>query len=92
MWRIFIKTINSKQRPSPYIRNITTDAGSEFKGSARDFLNSQNIELQVVYPGDKFWTTSKIERVHRTLKELFQKWFTYTGKTVWYDMLDTFHI
>lgn len=81
---------NDKQRPSPYIRNITTDAGSEFKGSARDYLNSQNIELQVVYPGDKLWTTSKIERVHRTLKELFQKWFTYTGKTVWYDMLDTF--
>ena len=65
---------NDKQRPSPYIRNITTDAGSEFKGLAREFLKSQNIELQVVYPGDKFWTTSKIERVHRTLKELFQKW------------------
>ena len=49
-----------------------------------------DIELTVVYPGDKKWKTSKIERVHRTLKELFQKWFSYTGKTVWYDMLDVF--
>ena len=45
---------NDKQRPSPYIRNITTDAGSEFKGSARDYLNRQNIELQVVYPGTNY--------------------------------------
>ena len=81
---------NDDQRPLPYIKNITTDAGSEFKSSSKDFLKSNNIELQVVYPGDKYWKTGKIERVHRTLKELFSKWFSYTGKTIWYDMLDTF--
>ena len=42
---------NDNQRPLPYIKNITTDAGSEFKSSSKDFLKSNNIELQVVYPG-----------------------------------------
>ena len=68
---------------------VSTDAGSEFKGN-RKWFEDNNIELTIVNPKDKFWLTGKIERVHRTLKELFDKYFTAMNTVKWYDMLDAF--
>ena len=71
------------------IKRVTTDAGSEFKGN-RKWFEDNNIELTIVNPKNKFWVTGKIERVHRTLKELFDKYFTAMNTVKWYDMLDAF--
>lgn len=76
-------------RPKPYINRVTTDAGSEFKGN-RKWFQDNNIKLTIVNPKNKYWITGKIERVHRTLKELFNKYFTAMNTTKWYDMLDDF--
>ncbi len=75
--------------PEPYVSSITTDAGTEFIGSKSWFIDN-DIQLIVVNPMNKKYTTSKIERVHRTLKELFNKYFTAFATSKWYDMLDDF--
>ena len=77
------------QPPNPYVSSITTDAGTEFIGSKQWFIDNE-IKLIVVNPMNKKYTTSKIERVHRTLKELFNKYFTAFNTAKWYDMLDDF--
>ena len=41
-------------------------------------------------PKNKFYVTGKIERVHRSLKDLFNRYFTAFDTVVWYNMLDKF--
>ena len=67
---------------------MTTDAGSEFKGNKNWF---QIIILNYYSnPNNKKYTTGKIERVHRSLKDLFNRYFTAFDTVVWYNMLDKF--
>merc|ERR1711991_1006143 len=73
----------------PFIYSVTTDAGSEFKGNKKWFQDN-DIKLIIVNPNNKKYTTGKIERVHRSLKDLFNKYFTAFDTVVWYNMLDKF--
>merc|ERR1711991_224563 len=80
--------LNNRPR-KPYIHRVTTDAGSEFK-SNKNWFRDNDIELTIVNPNNKKYTTGKIERVHRSLKDLFNRYFTAFDTVVWYNMLDKF--
>merc|ERR1711991_1274183 len=83
-------TLPENNRPKlPYIYSVTTDAGSEFKGNKKWFQDN-DIKLIIVNPNNKKYTTGKIERVHRSLKDLFNRYFTAFDTVVWYNMLDKF--
>merc|ERR1711991_505600 len=80
--------LNNRPR-KPYIHRVTTDAGGEFK-SNKNWFRDNDIELIIVNPNNKKYTTGKIERVHRSLKDLFNRYFTAFDTVVWYNMLDKF--
>ena len=83
------KLLDKWRKDVGIVSKVTTDAGSEFKGN-REWFKVNDIELTIVNPKNKYWVTGKIERVHRTLKELFDKYFTAMNTVKWYDMLDDF--
>ena len=83
------ETFKTKNRVDVPLTSVTTDAGSEFLGNKKWFEDNE-VQLIIVNPSNKKYITSKIERVHRTLKELFNKYFTAFQTATWYDILDDF--
>lgn len=65
---------------------IQTDLGKEFYNShVKKILQKYKIHHYSVYSQFK---ASLVERFNRTLREKLNRYFTYTGKKVWYDILD----
>ena len=66
---------------------IQTDFGKEFYNkSVKQVLDKYNI---IHYTVDSQFKASIVERFNRTLREKLNRYFTYTGKKVWYKILPT---
>ena len=66
-------------------RHIQTDMGKEFYNKlVRELIQSKKIIHYSVYSQFK---ASLVERFNRTLREKFNRYFTHTGKKIWYNVL-----
>ena len=66
-------------------RHIQTDMGKEFYNKLlRELFQRKKVKHNSVYSQFK---ASLVERFNRTLREKFNKYFTHTGKKVWYNVL-----
>lgn len=75
-------------KDAKHVSTITSDNGSEFiNQKVKKFFEYNHIEHYTCEPGDHN-KLGKIERFNRTLKAKLQKYMAYTGKPVWYDVLD----
>ena len=79
-----VKVINSMLNSvSP--RHIQTDQGKEFYNKpVQDLLKSRRIKHYSVYSQFK---CALVERFNRTLREKYNRYFTHSGKKIWYDVL-----
>ena len=67
---------------------ITSDNGGEFiSRRVLDLFDRKGVRFFTVPAGDKHMV-GMIERFNRTIKERLNKYFTHTGKPIWYDVLD----
>jgi transposase InsO family protein len=74
-------------RETGKLRNLTTDAGSEFTSSAfTALMRKHKVAHSVVSPGNK-GSTGKVERVNRTLRGRIEKWVTANNNTKWSSVL-----
>ena len=66
--------------------NLQTDAGKEFYNSSfkKHILQKYNIHHYSVYSRQK---CAIVERLNRTLRQKLMRYFTYTGRKVWYNIL-----
>jgi hypothetical protein len=71
---------SSKRKP----RKLHIDAGREFYGKCKQYLQSLGIQLYIVESELK---ASVVERFNRTLKEKMWRLFTFRNKKIYYDYL-----
>ena len=78
-----VKTMISKTQP----RYIQTDLGKEFYNNhVQMLLKKHKIKHYTVYSQFK---AALVERFNRTLREKLNRYFTHSGKKIWYKILPT---
>lgn len=100
--KIFLKALPSKKgkavlnaikeiyRQTGRYDRLCTDQGKEFQfHGLHDFLNSKGIKhYYAVNPETS--KVSNIERTIKTVRKLISKYFTFTGKKIWYKKVGNF--
>jgi transposase InsO family protein len=67
-------------------RHLQTDQGKEFyNSSVQKLLKHHNINHYSVYSKQK---CAHVERFNRTLRAKLNRYFTFTGKKIWFNSLD----
>lgn len=80
----FEKIFSESERIPKY---IYSDLGNEFKGECKKFLDQKGI---IQLESESLHKASIVERFNRTLKNKISRYFTYTGKESYINVLQDF--